>query len=135
MPLVVLAVGLVAAPPQVQIVTQGSATSLVRAGMDVRAALAAGGRLEVRPQVLVSDAPPPSHTELAAAKNLIARARQDYANLDPQAALAKLAEAQEDLRTVIDQETAVQQLAAALRVEGLTQLFVEKTKEAAPQEK
>jgi len=127
--LVVLAVGLVAAPLQVQVVSQGSAAPLVRAAGELRAALAADGRLAVRAEVLVpAEVAAPS---VKAAATLVAQAREDYANLDPQAALTKLVGAQESLRPLLDHPGALGQLAAALRVEGLTHLFVDNGKSAA----
>ncbi len=130
MPLVVLSVGLVATPLEIQVVVAGSATPLVRAAEELRLALEADGRLAVAGAVLSGVATGPDGG-IAEAAALIARAHEAYAELDPEAALDHLTRAQEILRPRLDRDDAAGELADSLRLAGLTHLFVEKPAEAA----
>jgi hypothetical protein len=102
---------------------------VARAAAALRTSLAADERLWVAEDVLVPAPMTVPAPEQAGA--LVRAARTSYANLQPHDAMAKLAMAREHLRTLLDAPGAALELAAALRVEGLTLLFLEKPDQAA----
>jgi hypothetical protein len=100
------------------------------AAAQLQAQLVGDPRLKVSDVAVVSHKSRAEVLDLAAAQILVREAQEAYAHLEPQAALVKLDQAEAALGRWADVKEARLALAHALRLRGLTLLFVEKSPNA-----
>ncbi len=129
--LAVLAAGAPSSPPKVHVVTRGDSSVLMRAGERLRQALAADPRLVVDPQIDTPRASPSTRdADIEAARTAIEAAQQDYNRLSPQSALSQALRAEALLQRWLDRADVPPMLARALRLKGLTLLYLARNDEA-----
>lgn len=114
-----------------QVVVRGD-TVLAQTADALRQALAREARLAVVDGILISRQQSSTHrSDLMRAQEDLDAAERHYTRLEPQVALTRTAKAAERLRARLDEARGPPALARALRLRGLTFLFLQKPEEAA----
>ncbi|MEE8410574.1 MAG: PEGA domain-containing protein [Myxococcota bacterium] len=118
----------------VHVVIQGDSSALARAAEELRRTLAGDSRLTVHASVdgpgAASSTAATMGADLDAARIAIDDAHQDYNRLSPQSALSRATDAETHLRRWLDRSDVPPLLARALRLKGLTLLYLERNDEA-----
>ncbi|OGQ89015.1 MAG: hypothetical protein A2289_18540 [Deltaproteobacteria bacterium RIFOXYA12_FULL_58_15] len=127
----IFTITLIADPLAIQVIATNHGLPVVSAAQKLRAQLATDFGLQVNSQVLV---PGPSTAGSSAwldkAAESLEQAQQSYARLESGPTLALLLEVEEATKSHIDDTEAALLLAKALRLRGLTYLFMEKSQDA-----